>query len=110
MDVRHYHTPSGRDLVARFLQECSAQVRSDYFDAITMLGNGEMLYMPLSRPLNDVFPGLHELRFKDADGIYRFLYILKKKDAIYVVHAFKKKTEKLPDKDKKLVLKRIKEI
>ena len=110
MEVRHYHTSSGRDVIAEFLRDCSQNIRSDYFDAISLLEKGEVLKMPLNRPLNNVCPGLQELRFKDRSGQFRFLYLLKKRDAIYVIHGFKKKTEELPDKEKWLVLKRIKEI
>jgi phage-related protein len=110
MEVRHYQTSSGRDVIAEFLRDCSQDIRSDYLDAISLLEKGEILKMPLNRPLNNVYAGLQELRFKDRSGQYRFLYLLKKKDAIYVIHAFKKKTEELPDKEKRLVLKRIKEI
>lgn len=110
MDVRHYHTSNGRDVIGEFLTDCSKDIQNDYFDAIALLEKGESLKMPLNRPLNGIYPGLQELRFKDRSGQYRFLYFLKKKDAIYVIHGFKKKTQELPDKEKHLVLKRIKEI
>lgn len=110
MEVRHFHTSTGRDLIAEFLRDCSQNIQSDYFDAISLLEKGEILKMPLNRTLNNVYPGLQELRFKDRSGQYRFLYLLKKKDGIYVIHGFKKKTEELPDKEKRLVLKRIREI
>ena len=66
--------------------------------------------MPLSRNLSSVHRGLHELRLKDRNGIYRFFYFIKKADAIYFIHAFKKKTQELPQKEIDVVLKRIKEV
>lgn len=66
--------------------------------------------MPLSRNLSLIHKGLHELRLKDHTGIYRFFYYIKVEEAIYFVHAFKKKTQGLPSKEIATILKRIKEI
>ena len=110
MLVKHYHSSSNRDLIGEFLLDCPKKIKSDYFDAVALLENGKTLQMPLNKPLYSVYPGLQELRFKEPSGIFRFLYFIKKKDAIYMVHAFKKKRQELADKEKKLVIKRIKEI
>jgi phage-related protein len=66
--------------------------------------------MPLSRNLAGVYSGLHELRLKDRTGQIRVFYFVKKGDAIYMLHAFKKKTQELPNLEIELVIKRIKEI
>jgi phage-related protein len=66
--------------------------------------------MPLNRPLANIRLGLSELRLKDRYGQYRFLYFIKKGEAIYMLHAFKKKTEELPKKEENVVLKRLKEV
>jgi phage-related protein len=66
--------------------------------------------MPLSRNLSSVHPGLHELRLKDRSGQVRFFYFVKRGDAIYLLHAFKKKTQEIPRKELDLILKRIREI
>lgn len=108
--VKHYCTSSGRDIILKFLETCSQEVKSDYFDAVALLDAGKTLEMPLSRNLFNVCLGLHELRLKDASGQFRFIYYVKRGSNIFVLHAFKKKTEELPDKEKKLVLRRIKEI
>ena len=57
--------------------------------------------MSLSRNLSSIHKGLHELRFKDRTGAYRIFYFIKKADGIYFVHAFKKKTQELPQKEKR---------
>lgn len=111
MRVKHYHTASGRDVITAFLMTCAQEIRDDYFDAIALLEAGKVLEMPVSRNLSIIFPGLHELRLKDASGQFRFFYYVKKSAGIFVgVHAFKKKKEELPEKEKKLALKRLKEI
>ncbi len=93
-----------------FLQGCSEEVRADFFDAFNLLSEGHNLQMPLSRNLSSIHRGLHELRLKDSAGQYRFFYFIKKGDAVYFVHAFKKKTQELPKLEIDLVLKRVKEI
>lgn len=93
-----------------FLRDCSAQIRSDFFDAISLLANGQSLAMPVSRNLSSIKQGLHELRFKDRNGQVRIFYFIKKAEALYLLHAFKKKTQDLPKSEIELILKRIKEI
>ena len=36
---------------------------------------GIKLSMPLSRPMPSVGKGVHELRLKDASGVYRLIYV-----------------------------------
>lgn len=110
MKVKFYLTASGRSPVEEFLHGLSQSIRTDYFDAVTLLSKGERLTMPLSRNLSDIYRGLHELRFKDRGGQVRFFYYIKKGDAIYMVHAFQKKTQTIPKKEKKIILKRLRRI
>ena len=110
MKVKFYLKSSGRNPVEEFLAECSSGLRSDFFDAVSLLAAGHNLTLPLSRNLASIHPGLHELRLKDRSGQVRVFYFIKKGDAIYVLHAFKKKTQELPHNEIELVLRRIKEI
>ena len=110
MKVRFYLAGSGRSPVEEFLQECSAGLRGDFFDAVSLLSAGQVLQMPVSRNLSSVHAGLHELRLKDRAGQVRVFYFVKRGEAIYLVHAMKKKTQELPKKELDLVLKRIKEV
>jgi phage-related protein len=72
------------------------EVRGDLADALARLDQGLMLSMPLSRPMPAIGRGVHELRFRDRSGIYRVIYFLRRKNEIWLVHAFKKKTQKTP--------------
>lgn len=110
MKVLYYHTLSGHSPVKTFILEQSAELQGEIFDTISMLEDGKILQIPLSRTLPNIHKGLHELRFKDKAGETRIVYFVKKKEAIYLVHAFKKKTRTMSKKDKALVLKRLKEI
>lgn len=40
----------------------------------------------------DVGPGAYEIRVRDQAGTFRVIYVAKFDDAIYVLHAFQKKT------------------
>jgi phage-related protein len=79
-------------------------------DAVAKLRKNQTLTMPLSRSLPSLGKGVHELRIKDKTGQYRVVYVLKVKDAIYLVHAFKKKTQTTPKKNVDLTIKRIKSL
>jgi len=110
MEIRYYATPAGNSPVRRFIEQMPRGIQEDFFSAIDRLRQGEHLDMPLSRPLYDIVMGLHELRFREKRTAYRVFYFIKKRDAIYLVHAIAKKTQKTPDKDRKLILRRLKEI
>jgi phage-related protein len=51
------------------------------------------------KPMNSIAIGVQEIRIKDDDGIYRIIYIAKFKEAVYALHAFKKKTQKTSKSD-----------
>ena len=90
--------------------DCSEGIRSDFLDAANLLVNGQNLTLPLSRNLSSIHTGLHELRLKDRTGQIRVFYFIKKGDAIYMLHAFRKKTQELPKNEIEIILKRIKEV
>lgn len=93
-----------------FLRECSKAIQAEFLDAVSLLEQGKVLSMPLSRNLSSIYHGLHELRFKDRGGQVRSLYFIKRGDAIYMVHAMKKKTQTIPKEDTELILRRLKEV
>ena len=109
-NVKFYLSFSGRSPVEEFLTELSQEMRTDFMDAVLLLEEGQSLSMPLSRNLSSIHKGLHELRLKDRAGAYRFFYFIKKAENIYFVHAFKKKTQELPQKEIEVVLRRLKEV
>jgi phage-related protein len=66
-------------------------------DALRRIQEGEMLSMPLSRPMPDIGPKVHELRIEDQeqDCIWRIFYRTDS-DAIVVAEVLNKKTTKTP--------------
>ena len=93
-----------------FLLGLPEATRLEVVDALLLLEGGQALEMPLSRNLAGIRSGLHELRFRDKAGQVRVVYYLKKGDAIYLVHAFRKKTQTIPRRELDIINKRLKEI
>ncbi len=110
MRVEFYKTASGRSPVREFISDLSAPVREEVFECFAKLANGKILSMPHSRSLAAIHSGLHELRFRGESGNYRIFYYIKVKDAIYLLHAFKKKTQQTPQKELQVALNRLREI
>jgi phage-related protein len=108
--ILYYTTPSGNSPVRKFIDGLSQSLREDFLLALDRLRQGEALDMPLSKPLFKMALGLHELRLKERRNIFRVFYFIKRGDAIYLVHAMQKKTETIPNKDRQLILRRLKEI
>jgi phage-related protein len=110
MKVKFYVTSLGWNPVEGFIKAQSDDIRADFVDALNLLESGKWLSMPLSRNLSSIHHGLHELRLKDRTGQIRIFYYIKREDAIYMLHAFKKKTQEIPKKELKIILKRIREV
>ena len=49
------------------------------------------------KPMNTVGAGAREIRIH-SEGAFRVIYVAKFKDAVYVLHAFEKKSQKTPRK------------
>jgi phage-related protein len=45
------------------------------------------------KPMRGVGPGVREIRVRDPAGAFRVLYIATLVDAVYVLHAFQKKSQ-----------------
>jgi phage-related protein len=60
------------------------------------------------KPIPSVGPGTYEIRIRDESGAYRVMYVAKFTQAIYVLHAFQKKTRKTAKADIDLAVRRYK--
>ena len=58
------------------------------------------------KPFPDAGPGVCELIVDNQDGWYRFFYVTKFEDAIYVLHAFQKKSNATPKSEIDIAKKR----
>lgn len=61
------------------------------------LQQGELLDMPISRPMPGIGKRCHELRINDKDKIWRIVYHISD-EAIVILEVFTKKTQKTPVK------------
>jgi phage-related protein len=61
------------------------------------------------KPMPTVGRGVHEIRIHH-EGQYRVIYVAKLGDAVYVLHAFQKKTQKTRKQDIETARRRLKEI
>ncbi len=91
------------------IEEFPQDIREDLADMLARLDAGLMLSMPMSRPMPSVGRKIYELRLKDRSGIYRVIYMLVRQGDIWLVHAFKKKTQQTPKQNIDLAKKRMKE-
>jgi phage-related protein len=60
------------------------------------------------KPMPTVGAGAYEIRYRDASGAFRVIYVAKFADAVYVLHAFQKKTQKTAKTDLALAAHRYK--
>ena len=62
------------------------------------------------KPMSTIGAGVREIRIRDADGAYRVVYIASFVDAIHVLHAFEKKTQKTSRRDLELAAARFQQL
>lgn len=92
--------------VEKFIKSLQAVTISKIAHGINLLERwGNQLGMPRSKKLDR---DLYELRIRGSEEI-RILYMFKGK-RIYLLHAFKKKSQKTPKKELELALFRVKSI
>ena len=51
------------------------------------------------KPMPTVGAGAYEIRVRDESGAYRAIYVAKFETAVYVLHAFQKKTQRTAKMD-----------
>jgi phage-related protein len=62
------------------------------------------------KPMPTIGAGVREIRIRDATGAYRVIYTATFSDAIHVLHAFEKKTQKTARRDLELAMGRLRQI
>jgi phage-related protein len=61
------------------------------------------------KPMASVGPGVREIRIRDDAGAFRVLYVMQRAEAVYVLHAFQKKTQQTAKRDLDLAATRLRE-
>ena len=62
------------------------------------------------KPMPAVGAGAAEIRVRDESGAYRVIYVARFADAVYVLHAFQKKSQKTAREDILLAAQRYREV
>lgn len=62
------------------------------------------------KPMLTVGAGVYEIRVRDDTGAFRAMYVAKFESAVYVLHAFQKKTQKTAKADLELAASRYKKL
>jgi phage-related protein len=94
---------SAKDDISAFPN--SVRTRAGYELFMVQVGRDPVNWKPLSR----VGAGACEIRVRDETGVYRVIYVAKFADAVYVLHAFQKKTQRTAPADLELAKQRYRE-
>ncbi|WP_319796951.1 type II toxin-antitoxin system RelE/ParE family toxin [Nitrobacter sp.] len=62
------------------------------------------------KPMKTIGAGVREIRVRDASGAFRVIYIATLEDAVYILHAFQKKTEATSKRDLDLATTRFRDL
>ena len=99
----------------KFLSDSLDKIREFHIDTRKDIGfqldkvqNGEQ--PDDFKPMPSIGKGVEEIRSWDETGTYRVIYLARLVDAVYVLHAFQKKTQQTSKKDIDLAQKRYKEL
>ena len=88
--------------VTNFFQGQSAQVCAEYMEIVNMLEQNGRLVMPFGEALPQF--DLYAIRIIRAANV-RVFYIYGKNDRIFGLHAYEKKTQKIPIHERKIAQK-----
>ena len=62
------------------------------------------------KPMKSIGAGVREIRVKEASGAFRLIYVATLSEAIYILHAFQKKTLATARRDLSLAADRFREL
>ncbi len=62
------------------------------------------------KPMKTIGRGVREIRIRDTSGVFRVIYLANFPNTIYVLHCFKKKTERTSRVDLELAIKRYRDL
>lgn len=62
------------------------------------------------KPMSTIGKGVEEIRISDESGAYRVIYLARRTEAVYVLHAFEKKTQATSRRDLETARQRLSQI
>lgn len=101
-----YLTKDGHEPVKEFILQLDYRARAEILHVFDLLYKYNIrLGMPYVNKINK--SGLRELRIKHGSDIYRILFFAHTGRKFILLHAIRKKSDRLPVNDKKLAIKRM---
>jgi len=112
MKVIFYEKRSGKKPVNDFLNKLSRQSRSKIVACLKFLQQKET---KINTNMNNmVFRQLKgklwEIKIRTSDGSYRIFYTMLSEDLMILLHAYKKQSQKAPQKELDIATKRMEEV
>ena len=108
LEVYFYKTSSGNEPVREWLKDLSKEDKRTIGFDIKTVQYGYPIGMPLTRVLQGT-GGLEEVRSNVSNGIARVIFYVED-NTMVLLHAFIKKSQKTPQKDLDVAIKRYKEL
>jgi phage-related protein len=106
--IHYYTTEAGHIPVKDFIDALPTPAKAKTFRTFELVEEyGTMVGGPHVKHIDD---DLWEIRVITAEGTYRFIFTLLKDQVIMLLHAFSKKTQKLPPNELKTAKARLREI
>lgn len=109
LEVNFYATASGNEPVREWLKELPKEDKRVIGQDIKTVQFGYPIGMPLTRLLKGT-EGLEEVRCHISSGQIARIVVYVEDDIMILLHAFIKKTQKTPQKDLDLAIKRYKDL
>jgi phage-related protein len=63
-----------------------------------------------AKPMRSIGKGVEKIRIRDDTGAYRVIYTARMAEAVYVLHAFQKKTQATPKRDLDIAKERFRQL
>ena len=108
LEVYFYKTSSGNEPVREWLKDLPKEDKRTIGFDIKTVQYGYPIGMPLTRVLHGT-GGLEEVRCNISNGIARVIFYVED-NTMVLLHAFIKKSQKTPQKDLDVAIKRYKEL
>ncbi len=106
-NIETYETSRREKVIDEFIKNQKPQARSKIVHIVKLLKfYGNQLGLPHSKALG---AGLYELRIRGREEI-RIIYCFAPQKTIYLLHGFKKQTQKTPKKELDIALQRMKSL
>ena len=103
MKLHHYCSSSGKELISQYIDSLPEDERVDGFSVLECLSKNEMDKIQFKRWQKKIY----EVYFYKNNRVF---YVVADKENIYLLHACRKQKNETEKTDKKIVIKRAKEI